>query len=209
MASIFKEIGTKDKEKLLKELEATRIFFDKNTSLLERISKSNLIGILEFGSVQIVRTDYNGNVIIISDLREGDIFSTKFSLLDNAEYDIIAKEDSEIIFIDYDYILNINQKKSIYYQKFLINFTNIMGEMIYYQNKRINVLTRKTTREKLLEYFYNESRKRYSKTFKLDFNLTELAEYLSIDRAAMMREIKHLKEDKIIEISNGKVTMLN
>lgn len=209
MASIFKEIGTKDKEKLLKELEAIKMFFNKNSSLLERISKSNLIGILKFGSVQIIRTDYNGNVIIISDLREGDIFSTKFSLLDNAEYDIIAKEDSEIIFIDYDYILNINQKKSIYYQKFLINFINIMGEMIYYQNKRINVLIRKTTREKLLEYFYNESRKRYSKTFKLDFNLTELAEYLSIDRAAMMREIKHLKEDKIIEISNGKLTMLN
>ncbi|MBR3198756.1 MAG: Crp/Fnr family transcriptional regulator [Bacilli bacterium] len=209
MASIFKNIGVKEKWKLLKELEATRLYFSKNTSLLRRISKANLIGVLDSGSVQIIRTDYNGNIIIISDLKEGDIFSTKFSLLDNVEYDIIAKEDSKIIFIDYDYILSGNQKKSSYYQKFLINLIEIMGELVYAQNKRINVLTRKTTREKLLEYFYNESRKKFTKTFILNFNYTELAEYLSIDRSAMMREIKRLKDDKIIETSGKRIRLLN
>ncbi len=209
MASIFKDIKTKDKWKLLKELEATRLYFSKNTSLLRSISKANLIGILDSGNVQIIRTDYNGNMIIISDLKEGDVFSTKFSLLDNAEYDIIAKENAKIIFVDYDYILSGTQKKSSYYQKFLINLIEIMGDLIYFQNKRINVLTRKTIREKLLEYFHNESRKKFTKTFTLNFNYTELAEYLSIDRSAMMREIKHLKEDKIIETSGKKIRLLN
>ncbi len=209
MASIFNGISVKEKNKLLKELEANKLFFKKNVSLLKSISKTNLIGILESGSVQIIRTDYNGNIIIISDLKEGDIFSTKFSLLDNAEYDIITKGESNIIFIDYDYILSGNNKKSIYYQKFLINFISIMGELIYTQNKRINILTRKTTREKLLEYFYNESSKGFSKVINLKFNLTELAEYLSIDRAAMMREMKHLKEDKIIESDGKKIRLLN
>lgn len=209
MANIFADINVKERKKLLKKLEAITLDFEKNTSLLKRISKSNLIGILEKGSTQIIRTDYNGNVVIISDLKEGDIFSTKFSLLDNSEYDIVAKEDSRIIFIDYDFILRLDQNKSISYQKFLINFLNIMTEIVYFQNKRINILTKKTTREKLLEYFYNESRKHFSKTFKLSFNLTELAEYLSIDRSAMMREIKHLKDDKIIESNGNKVTMMH
>ncbi len=209
MTNIFKNISVKEKKKLLKELEAIRLDFDKNTSLLKRISSSNLIGILEKGSAQIIRTDYNGNVIIISDLQVGSVFGTKFSLLDNSEYDIITKEDSNIVFIDYDYILRIDQKRSIYYQKFLINLLNIMSDMVYVQNERINILTRKTTREKLLEYFYNESKKYFSKTFYLSFNLTELAEYLSIDRSAMMREIKRLREDKIIKSSGNKITILN
>lgn len=209
MTNIFKNISVKEKKKLLKELEAIHLDFDKNTSLLKRISSSNLIGILEKGSAQIIRTDYNGNVIIISDLQVGSVFGTKFSLLDNSEYDIITKEDSNIVFIDYDYILRIDQKRSIYYQKFLINLLNIMSDMVYVQNERINILTRKTTREKLLEYFYNESKKYFSKTFYLSFNLTELAEYLSIDRSAMMREIKRLREDKIIKSSGNKITILN
>ena len=209
MSSIFNKISAKEKGKLLKELEANRLYFKKNVSLLKSISKANLIGVLESGNVQIIRTDHNGNIIIISDLKEGDIFSTKFSLLDNAEYDIITKEESNIIFIDYDYILSGGQKKSSYYQKFLVNFIGIMGELIYTQNKRINILTRKTTREKLLEYFYNESSKGFSKVINLKFNLTELAEYLSIDRSAMMREMKHLKEDKIIEGNGKKIRLLN
>lgn len=209
MVDVFSGIKRADKKKLLKELEANSLFFEKNISILRSISSNNILGIIEEGSAQIIRTDYDGNIIIIDDLTSGSIFGTKFSLLDNDEYDIVTKENCSIIFIDYDYILKIDQKRSIYYQKFLINLLNIMSKMVHTQNERINILTRKTTREKLLEYFENESKKNFSKTFYLSFNLTELAEYLSIDRSAMMREIKRLKEDKIIESSGNKIKMLN
>ena len=209
MTNIFNGITKKDKNKLLKELESEKLFFEKNSSLLSKINLTNLIGIVESGSAQIIRTDYNGNKMIVLDLKEGSIFGLKFSLLNNDEYDIITKEDSSFIFIDYDYILKINQKRSIYYQKFLINLLNNFSSMVYFQNERINILTRKTTREKLLEYFNGESKKAFSKVFYLPYNLTELAEYLSIDRSAMMREIKRLKDDKIIDSSGNKIRLLN
>ncbi len=209
MVDVFSGIKRNDKKKLLKELESNYLYFDKNVSILKSINSNNILGIIEEGSAQIIRTDYDGNIIIIDDLSFGSIFGTKFSLLDNDEYDIVTKEDCKIIFIDYDYILKIDQKRSIYYQKFLINLLNIMSKMVHSQNERINILTRKTTREKLLEYFENESKRTFSKSFYLSFNLTELAEYLSIDRSAMMREIKRLKDDKIIESSGNKIRMLN
>lgn len=209
MVDVFSDIKRNDKKKLLKELESSTLIFDKNISILKSISTNNILGIIEEGSAQIIRTDYDGNIIIIDNLSVGSIFGTKFSLLDNDEYDIITKEACKIIFIDFDYILKIDQKRSIYYQKFLINLLNIMSKMVYSQNERINILTRKTTREKLLEYFENEAKKNFSKSFYLSFNLTELAEYLSIDRSAMMREIKRLKEDKIIESAGNKIRLLN
>ena len=209
MVDVFSGIKRTDKKKLLKELESTTLPFERNISILKSISSNNILGIIEEGSAQIIRTDYDGNVIIIDDLSSGSIFGTKFSLLDNDEYDIITKDDCKIIFIDYDYILKIDQKRSVYYQKFLINLLNIMSKIVRSQNERINILTRKTTRDKLLEYFENESKRTFSKSFYLSFNLTELAEYLSIDRSAMMREIKRLKEDKIIESNGNKIRMLN
>ena len=209
MSSIFNKINANDKNKLLKELEAEKLFYKKNTSLLKKISLNNLIGILEKGSAQIIRTDYNGNKIIIEDLQEESIFGIKFSLLNNDEYDIVTKEDSEFVFVDYDYIIKHNQKKSKYYQRFLTNLLEIMTDMVYHKNERINILTRKTTREKLLEYFQKEAKKSFSKQIRLPFNLTELAEYLSIDRSAMMREIKRLKDDKIIESNGNKIRFLN
>ena len=47
------------------------------------------------------------------------------------------------------------------------------------------------------------SAKNFSKTFTLPFSLTDLADYLSIDRSAMMRELKNLKNEGII-IKNRK-----
>lgn len=209
MVDVFGDIKKNDKKKLLKELESNVMFFEKNTSILKSIGSGNMLGILEEGSAQIIRTDYDGNIIIIDELVPGSIFGTKFSLLDNDEYDILTKEYSKIIFIDYDFVLKIDQKRSIYFQRFLINLLNIMSKNVYYQNERINILTRKTTRDKLLEYFENESKKSFSKEFYLSFNLTELAEYLSIDRSAMMREIRRLKDDKIIDGSGNKIRLLH
>ena len=196
------------KKKLLKDLEANIMSFDKNVYLLESVDKGNLIGIVEEGEAQIVRTDYDGNKIIIEELEEGSVFGIRFSLLRNDEYDIITKERSKFIFIDYD-LIKIDFRRSNYYQKFLINLLDILSGMVYEKNERINILTRKTTREKLIEYFDMESKRSFSKEFFLPFNLTELAEYLSIDRSAMMREIKKLKNDKIIESVGNKIKLLS
>ena len=48
------------------------------------------------------------------------------------------------------------------------------------------------------------STRKLSKTFTLPFSLTDLADFLSIDRSAMMRELKLLKEDGFIDKSDLK-----
>ena len=63
---------------------------------------------------------------------------------------------------------------------------------------RIELLTKRSTRDKLLGYFSFLSSRNFSKHFELPFSLTDLADYLSVDRSAMMREIKLLKEDGFI-----------
>lgn len=52
------------------------------------------------------------------------------------------------------------------------------------------------------------STRKLSKTFTLPFSLTDLADFLSIDRSAMMRELKLLREDGFIEKSGNRITLL-
>ena len=86
MVDVFSGIKKADKKKLLKELESNSLCFDKNVSISKSISSNNILGIIEQGSAQIIRNDYDGNIIIIDDLSSGSIFGTKFSLLDNDEF---------------------------------------------------------------------------------------------------------------------------
>lgn len=207
MKNPFNNISHKQKEKLLKSLEATTLSLKKNTSILSSIKNDNFIAIILEGRIQIIKTDYNGNRTIIEDLKENGMFGTKISSLSNQEYDAISKEDTKIIIIDYERIIENNNETS-YYIQFIKNILEIIISMTNKKNNRIEILTKKTIRNKLLEYFSIVSKTNKSKNIYLSSTLTDLADYLAIDRCAMMREIKYLKEEGFIEVKNKKITLL-
>ena len=108
---------------------------------------------------------------------------------------------------DYYQILNKNSK-SKYYNQFIKNLLEIIVNSINEKNNRIEILTKKTIRNKLLEYFRIVSSKNNSKNIYLPFTFTDLADFLAIDRSAMSRELKYLKEEGFIEIKNKRITLL-
>ena len=145
---------------------------------------------------------------IIEELEEQDVFGSFISSLKNKEYEIIAKEDTEIIIIDYDNIINCNLTNKSFYNQFIKNLLQITSKKIQEKNERIEILTKKTIRNKLLEYFKIISKKHNSKYIYLPFNFTDLADYLAIDRSAMSRELKYLKEEGFIEIKGKRIKLL-
>ena len=202
---IFENITIKGKDDVLKALEAMTLTYKKNNTILDKIKGTNIIGIIMEGSINITKTDYNGNMTIIEKLEEKDIFGTIFSNISNDEYQIIAKEDCKIIIIDYKNILNFQESNFKPYNTFIQNLLKIISKKIKDKNDRIEILTEKSIRNKLLKYFQIESKRNGSKNIYLPFTLTELAEYLAIDRCAMQRELKNLKEDRIIDMDNKKI----
>lgn len=205
MDDLFKLIDNKQKQKLLKLLEANTSIFKKNNIILSSVKQDNIICVLIYGHIQIIKTDYNGNRTIIEDLKENSVFGTITSSIANNEYDIITKEDSKIIIIDFNEIINYNESNTIYFNQFLKNLLSIMSEKIKTNNKRIEILTNKSIRDKLLSYFKLNV---VNKTVILPFSLTDLADYLAVNRSAMQRELKYLKEEGFIEIKNKKIKLL-
>ena len=203
----FYNIDEKSKIKLLKYLEAQTYKFNKNEEILKKISNRNFIGIITEGLIQIVKTDYNGNRTIIEELTENDIFGTRISSLANTEYTVNTKDITEIIIIDYKQLIK-SKDTSDYYNRFIKNILEIIIQTVNDKNDRIEILTKKTIRNKLLEYFRIVSDKNKSKNIYLPFTFTDLADYLAIDRSAMTRELRYLKEEGFIEIKNKRITLL-
>ena len=207
MINLFQNISPKNREKLLYTLESSRLTFPKNQLILANITRGNIIGILISGMMQIIKTDYNGNRTIIEELEENDVFGTIITPLKNLEYDILTKEECIVYIVDYDEILNLDLSKD-YYNQFIKNLLEITIEKIEEKNNHIEILTKKTIRNKILEYFNIESKKTGTRVINLPFTFTNLADYLAIDRSAMSREIKYLKDEGFIEVKNHKITLL-
>lgn len=205
--TLFNNITEEEFKKIYKCFNIKKVFFKKEQTILSNIKNAGTVGIVVSGEAQLVRYNYNGSRSLLQEYPEGDIFGDIFSNVASGEISIQAKEDSEILFLDYEHIINRCKKNCPYHNTIIQNMVEILSKRIYDQNERIEVLTKRSTRDKLLEYFNNLAKKNSSKTIYLPFSYTDLADYLSIDRSSMMREIKYLKEDGLIE-TNGKIVKL-
>ena len=111
-------------------------------------------------------------------------------------------------YIDYDNILKKCKPNCKFHQFLNDNLSAFIMQKVISLNSRVELLTKRSIRDKLLGYFTILSTRTLCKSFSLPFSLTDLADYLSVDRSAMMRELKSLKDDGFIEKNGNTITLL-
>lgn len=200
--SIFKNMNPDEINDALKSLGARRITFKKEHIIISNLVDDDLIGVILNGKASIVNYGYKGNRDIIDNLEYDDVFGKPFFNI-NSDVVIIAATDCEVLFIDYHLLISQGFK----YDKINYNINRLLTNKIYNLYDKIEILSKRTIREKLLTYFNNLSKKYNKKSFNLPITYIELADYLSVDRSAMTREIKKLKDEKIISINGKKITI--
>jgi len=208
MNDLFKNIHPSKQGLLLKMLESNTLHFSVNELILSKIKIDDFIAIITEGEANLIKTDSNGNKLIIEELAEGNIFGTNISNLNNKEYEIESKSDITITFIEMHFILNPKNTTSQIYAQFLMNLLELLNKKYTEASQRIDILTNKTIRNKLLEYFKNSYQETNARVLYLKSSFTALADYLAVDRSAMTRELKNLKDEGLIEIKNKKIKLL-
>ena len=183
--------------------------FKKNETITTYIAKRNQVCILVNGEADLIRYDYNGNKTIIVHFTKGDIFGEIFYPTNtNNELFVEAKEDCEVLTFIYDNIMTKCNPRCKFHSELSAKLPVLIINNTIKLNTRIELLTKKNIRDKLLAYFNILSNNKLNKALTLPFSLTDLADYLSVDRSAMMRELSHLKEEGFIKKNGKKITLL-
>lgn len=204
----FSGISELQKNKLLKMLQTHTYNFNKNEEILSTLQSENIICIVLEGNAEIVNINYNGEENLIEELHKNSVFGTNISNINDNEHQIRATEKTQILVIDYNKLINKKYVNYSYYSVFITNLFDIINHKSKENNDRIRILTKKTIRNKLLSYFENEYRKTRSKFIYIPTNFKDLADYLAINRSAMFRELKSLKEEKFIKVDGNRITLL-
>lgn len=207
MTDLFENISEKNIAKLKRILNANTIKFAKNVNILSNINRDDFIAIIDNGDVQLIYNDYNGNKTIIQELTTGEVFGSLTSTINSEEVTCMTKNETQITIIEYEDITNDEIIKTDFYIIFIKNLIKILTDQLTIRNNRIELLTKRTTRDKLLSYFKMEAQKKGTKKFQLPMPYTELANFLSVDRSAMSREIGYLREEGFIETDGKKITI--
>ena len=208
MSNPFENLSKNQISKLFHILGVHIYNFKKNQEILPTIKYENIISIILQGYAQIINIDYNGNEIVMENLAKNDIFGTNISATNSEYTQIIAKEETKVLVIDYNKLINPANLKYNYFNIFFRNIFDIINTKFKEANERVKILEKKQIREKLLEYFEIEHKKSRQKNIYLPFTFKTLADYIAVDRSAMFRELKHLKDEKFIEVNDRKITLL-
>ena len=183
--------------------------FKKNETITTYIEKRKQVCVLLSGEADLIRYDFNGNKTIIGHYTENSIFGeVLYPANTNNELFVLAKTNCEVIFFSYNDILHKCKPNCQFHRDFSDEFNKLIVNEIIELNTRIELLTKKNIRDKLLCYFNLLSAKKLRKTFSIPFSFTDLADYLSVDRSAMMREISHLIEEGFIEKKGKRIKLL-
>lgn len=207
---LFKDISIEEYKKLLPCLAGRTKQFKSGETICDYDKGFHDIGIIGKGRAFVVRYEFNGARTILERLGSQDIFGHLLSYegSEHAGISVVCDSPCDILFIRYSTIGSPCAKSCARHHQLTQNLLDLISERALNLSRRVEVLSRRTIREKLICYFMQLAAEAKSSAFSIPFTMVDLADYLSIDRSAMTRELKRMKEERLIELDKRMVRLL-
>ena len=198
---LFAEIGEEDLLRMLNCLGAKVVSFDKKYTVFAEGSPAKYIGIMLSGSAQIIQVDYYGNRSILSEVSAPQVFAEAFACAEVGALPVtvIANDPCDIMLIECDHILHTCSNNCGFHQKLIFNLMKDLASKTILFHQRIEITSKRTTREKLLTYLLMQARAAGRDSFDIPFDRQELADYLEVDRSGLSAEISKLRREGILD----------
>ena len=198
---LFQDIEEENLYKMLTCLGAKISSFGKKFTVFSEGTPAKYIYVILSGTIQIYTTDYFGNRSILATASTGEVFAEAFACagINSTPVSAVATEDSEIMYINAEHVLHSCENHCGFHEKLIYNLMKSLAQKSIDFHKRMEITSKRTTREKLLSFLNAEARERQSYSFDIEFDRQELSDYLEVDRSGLSAEISKLREEGIIE----------
>lgn len=183
--------------------------FQRGEYILSFGLRQKMIGLVASGKADIIRIDVEGNESVIKKLTPGSIFNDAFSCYSSNSVFVISRTDTEIFFIDYPQIMTNCLMNCKYHHQMIQMILELFTENSILLNEKIEILSYPKIRDRILVFLSIGIGDNESASYTLPFSITELAEFLCVDRSALMRELKKMESDGIIIRDSKTITLLN
>ena len=208
---LFQDISYEEYSRLLTCFQAVQKSFRSDDLIYDFSSPQNdAVGIVERGCAALIRIDEEGVATVMEELGPGGVFgrTLAFAGASGDSLQVVCRTPCDVLFIDYPHILKRCENACNHHSVLVQNMLRLMSDKAQALSQRVDVLSRRSIREKLLCYFRQLSERAGSNTFTLPFSLSTLADYIATDRSAMMRELKRLREEGAIRADGRQFTLL-
>lgn len=198
---LFTGIDSKDIQTMLTCLQAKRKQYGKQEYVLTAGSSKAEMGIVTRGSVHVIKEDFWGNRMILAKAEVGQVFGEAFSCVESESLPIsvVTAEETEVLFLNPKRVMTTCSSACQFHTSLIQNMIQLLAGKNIQLTEKIEHVTKRTTRNKLLSYLSGEAEKAGSSQFEIPFNRQELADFLAVDRSAMSNELCKMRDEGILE----------
>ncbi len=210
LSPLFSGITDSEVRRMLACFRAAPKTYNRNDFVFRVGESVNEILIILSGKLLVTQEDMWGNRRILESLTAGQTFGESYACLNDEvlNVSVIAAEKTQVLFVDINHLLEVCANTCETHMRLIHNLTGCIARQNINLTRKINHITKKNTREKLLSFLTDEAGKCGSATFDIAFNRQQLADYLAVDRSAMSAELSKLQKEGILTYSQNHFTLL-
>ena len=184
--------------------------YQKDEIILLESNEVRSVGIILSGIVHMVKEDSEGYQTLLVAMKDGELFGESFSCgshLD-AHVSFFAAAPCTVLFLPFHKIIHSCKMSCTFHHRLIENMVQLIGDKNVQLMHKIEVISKKTLREKILTYLQQQALDQDSRQFTIPLSRLELAKYLCADRSALTRELSYMQKDGLISYEKNTFQLL-
>lgn len=159
------------------------------------------VGLVLAGAVQLIREDYYGNRSIVARVGPAELFGETYACagISSLPVSMVADADGVILLMDCRRITTSCCNACAFHSRMIYNLLRLVAEKNLVFDQKIQITSKRTTREKLMAYLLQQAKAHGSNSFTIPYDRQALADYLDVDRSGLSAEIGKLRKEGILD----------
>jgi CRP-like cAMP-binding protein len=209
-AALFQGVAEEDIGLLLKCLGVSFRSYAKGETVYHAGDDVREIGLVVRGRVHVIGSDAWGNNNLLAELADGEMFAEAFVCggVRPLPVSVVAVADAEVMFFDFQRVVATCPSACVFHTLVIRNMIAVFARKNIAFAGKMEHLTKRTTKAKLLSYLSEQARLCGSDRFEIPFDRQGLADYLSVDRSALSAVMSELKAGGAIDYRKNRFELL-
>ncbi len=203
---LFQGINKEGIEKMISCLNGYVIRYEAGDMIQREREPIRGFGIVLNGRIHLEQSDFWGNRNIISDLFAGEILGIAFGAPEERISTLSARaaEDCSILYMDMGVMTSPCHNLCPCHTRMIRNLVTVLTNQADTLTEKMEHLSKRTTRRKVMSYLSQYARKTESTEFEIPFDRQELADYLFVERSALSGELGRMKREGLIDFRKNR-----
>jgi len=198
---LFRGIKEEEITALLKCLTPKIQSYNKNESIVNSGESIDRFGIVLEGEAIVVKENAEGNRVILSVVKKGDLFGEMLVFSSNKVWPVTVRVQSscKVLFLTNSDLIARCGNNCSWHISMLQNFMKVLSDKSLILNKKVEYLSIKSIRGKISAYLLDQYQLTKKENIMLPLKRNELADFLNVSRPSMSREICEMRDEGIID----------